>query len=294
MFLQQLLNGISLGSIYALTAVGYSLVYSVLALINMSHAAIFLSSAIVFYSFFKMGASGLPLLPCFLLTLLYAAVAGLVIEYVAIRPIRRKGDGMTYALISSIGVKTIIENTCQTFFGSEIKSFPTLMADKYLEFGNARIAAIQVIILGTALFVLLVLGWFTTKTKTGKGLRALSQNLKACYLMGIPVNRMISVAFAVGSMLAAVSGVAFCMYYQTVAVNIGSIIGQKAFAATVLGGIGVLSGSVLGGLIIGIVEMFTAGYISSKYRNLVAFVILILVLIIKPSGILGKPEQKKV
>ncbi|NLF26953.1 MAG: branched-chain amino acid ABC transporter permease [Clostridiales bacterium] len=294
MFLQQLLNGVSLGSIYALTAVGYSLIYSVLSLINMSHASVFLSSAILFYSFFNFGGSGMPILPAFLLTLAFAAVMGLVIERVAIRPIREKGDGMTYALISSIGVKTIIENLCQTFFGSEIKSYPTLLEGKYIEIGNARMAAIQIVIIGSAVLVLLALAWFTQRTKTGKGLRALSQNLNACYLMGIPVNRMVGVAFAVGSMLAAVAGVAFCMYYQTVAVNIGAVIGNKAFASTVLGGIGVLSGSVLGGFIIGIVEMFTAGYISSSYRNLVAFSILIFVLIVKPTGLLGKKEQTKV
>jgi len=294
MFLQQLINGISLGSVYALTAVGYSLVYSVLALINMSHAAVFLTSAVIFYMFYNLGSSGLPLAVVFIITLISSGVMGFVIERIAIRPIRKKGDGMTYALISSIGVKTFLESACQVAFGSEIKRFPTLFDGKYLEIAGARMAAIQFLIIGASIVILLGLAYFTMKTKTGMGLRALSQNLKASYLMGVPVDKMVSVAFALGSMLAAVAGIAFCMYYRTVSVTIGAIIGQKAFASTVLGGIGVLSGSVLGGFIIGIAEMLTAGYISSSYRNLVAFGILIIVLIVKPSGILGKPEQEKV
>lgn len=294
MFLQQLINGISLGSVYALTAVGYSLVYSVLALINMSHAAVFLTSAVIFYMFYNLGSSGLPLAVVFIITLISAAVMGFVIERMAIRPIRKKGDGMTYALISSIGVKTFLESACQILLGSEIKRFPTLLEGKFIEIAGARMAAIQFLIIGATIAILLGLAYFTLRTKTGMGLRAISQNLNAAYLMGVPVDNMVSVAFAVGSMLAAVAGIAFCMYYRTVSVSVGAIIGQKAFASTVLGGIGVLSGSVLGGFIIGIAEMLTAGYISSSYRNLVAFGILIIVLIVKPSGILGKPEQEKV
>lgn len=294
MFLQQLINGISLGSVYALTAVGYSLVYSVLSLINMSHGAVFLTSAIIFYSFYNLGTSGLPFWVTFLITLAISALMGLIIERIAIRPLRKSGDGMTYALISSIGVKTILENACIVFFGSEIKQFPTLFAGQYVEIFGARMAVIQFFIIGVTLLVLAGLAWFTMKTKTGYGLRSISQNLNASYLMGIPVDRMVAVGFAVGSMLAAIAGIAFCMYYQSVSSAIGGVIGQKALAATVLGGIGILSGSVVGGFIIGVVEMLTAGYISMSYRNLVAFGILILTLIIKPTGLFGKKEQKKV
>ena len=293
MLLQLLINGISLGSVYALTAVGYSLIYSILGLINMSNAAVFLTSSIVFYAFYNsIGVSSIPL--TFILTLISAGILGYIIERVAIRPIREKGDGMTYALISSIGVKTILEKACQGAFGSEIKPFPTLLEGKYIQIGSARFAAVQILIIATTLIVLGLLTWYTQKTRTGRGLRALSQNLNACYLMGMPVNTMIGLSFAVGSMLAAVAGVAYCMYYSSVSISVGAVVGSKAFAATVLGGIGVLKGAVVGGYILGIAEMLTAGFIDSSYRNFVAFGILIIVLIIKPTGIFGKKEQKKV
>lgn len=293
MFLQLLINGISLGSVYALTAVGYSLVYSIMGLINMSNSAVFLTSSILFYAFYNSFTNG-SMLTSFILTLLSAGLLGYLIELLAIRPIREKGDGMTYALISSIGVKTILEKACQGAFGSEIKPFPTLLEGKYIEIGGARLAAIQLLIIAVTLIIMGAMTWFTQKTKTGRGLRALSQNLNACYLMGMPVNRMIGLGFAVGSMLAAISGIAYCMYYSSISVTIGSVVGNKAFAATVLGGIGVLKGAVVGGYILGIAEMLTAGFIDQSYRNFVAFGILIIVLIVKPNGIFGKKEQKKV
>lgn len=219
---------------------------------------------------------------------------GWLIERIAIRPIRQKGDGMTYALISSIGVKTILEKACQGYFGSEIKPFPTLLEGVYIDIGEARMAAIQVIIIAVTILILVAMTWFTQKTKYGRGLRALSQNLQASYLMGIPVNKMVSLGFVLGSMLAAVAGIFYCMYYSSVMITISANISSKAFAATVLGGIGVLKGSVIGGFLLGIIEMIAAALIGADYRNLVAFVILIAVLIIKPTGLFGKKEQKKV
>ncbi len=294
MFLQQLINGLSLGSIYALTAIGYSIIYGIIELINMSHGSTFLVSVILYYCFFSMGTSGLGLLPSMIIVIIVAAFLGFATERVAIRPIREKGDGMTYALITSIGLKTIIENLCQQWFGTEIKPFPTILANKYITIGNARMAAIQIVIICITLVVLILLTLFMKKTKYGRSLTALAQNLNACHLMGIPVNTMVGLAFAVSSVLAAIAGVAYCMYYETVSVSISSIIGQKAFAATLLGGIGSFGGSVLGGFVLGIVEMLTAGYIKSTYRDLVAFSILILVLLIKPTGFFGHKEQTKV
>lgn len=294
MLFQQIINGISLGSVYALTAVGYSLVFSVVGLINMSHAALYMSGAICFSMFYNLGQSRMPLILVMLFTMLYAAAAGLLIERLAIRPIREKGDGMVYALISSIGVKTIIENVCQIIYGTEIRAFPTILEGKYVEVFGARMMAIQFVMIGVTLAIMGILGYFTMKTRIGMGLRSISQNLLASNLMGVPVNKMVALAFAIGAVLAAIAGVLSCMYYQTVQVNLSAIIGQKAFAATVLGGIGSLAGSVIGGFIIGVAEMITAGYISSSYRNMVAFGILIFVLIFKPTGIFGMAESKKV
>lgn len=292
--IQYLINGISIGSVYALTAIGYSLVYSILGLINMSHASVFMTSAIVFYALFNMVDGGMPLWLCFILTIIFAGILGWLVERTAIRPIREKGDGMTYALISSIGVKTILEKGCQGYFGSEIKPFPTLLEGKYIDIFGARMAAIQVIIIVATIIILIIMSWFTQRTKYGRALRALSQNLQASYLMGIPVNKMVSLGFILGSMLAAVAGVGYCMYYSSVMITISANISSKAFAATVLGGIGVLKGSVVGGFLLGIIEMIAAALIGADYRNLVAFIILIAVLIIKPTGLFGKKEQKKV
>ncbi len=292
-FLQILVNGISLGSIYALTAIGYSLIYSILQLINMSNAAVFLTSAVIFYALYSSATAGSIALT-FILTLIAAGALGYVIELVAIRPIREKGDSNTYALISSIGVKTILEQICQGTFGSEIQQFPTLLAGKYIDLFGARTSAIQIIIIVVTLTILGVMTWFTQHNRVGRGLRALSQNLNACHLMGMPVNTLIGLSFTVGSMLAAVSGVAYCMYLSSISISVGSAIGNKAFAATVLGGIGELKGAVIGGYILAIAENLVSGYWSMSASNFISFAILILVLIIKPTGIFGKKEQKKV
>lgn len=294
MLLQQILNGLSLGSIYALTSIGYSLIYGLIGLINMSHGSSFLLSSILFFTFFNLGLKGFGMIPTMAIVLVCSIIVGVTTERFAIRPIREKGDGMTYALITSIGVKTIIENLCQQWFGSEIKPFPTILEGKVLNIFGARLAAMQLVIFGVTITLLILLTFFMAKTKYGRSITALSQNLNACHLVGIPVNSMIGVSFAVGSSLAAFAGVAFCMYYESVSVSITSIIGSKAFAATVLGGIGSLGGSVLGGYILGVIELLTAGYIQSTYRNLVAYSVLVLVLIIRPTGILGRKVQVKV
>ena len=293
MLLQILVNGISLGSIYALTAIGYSLIYSILQLINMSNAAVFLTSAVIFYALYT-SLTGSSILLTFILTLMAAGAIGYIIEVVAIRPIREKGDSNTYALISSIGVKTILEQICQGTFGSEIKQFPTLLDGKYIDLFGARTSAIQIIIILTTLCILGFMSWFTQHNRVGRGLRALSQNIRSCHLMGMPVNTLIGLSFAVGSMLAAVSGVAYCMYLKSISISVGSAIGNKAFAATVLGGIGELKGAVVGGYILSVAEALVSGYWSMAASNFISFAILILVLIIKPTGIFGKKEQKKV
>ncbi len=292
-FLQTLVNGISLGSIYALTAIGYSLIYSILQLINMSNAAVFLTSSVIFYALYNSITAGKIALT-FVLTLLAAGALGYVIEVIAIRPIREKGDSNTYALISSIGMKTILEEICTGTFGSEIKHFPQLLEGKTIEILGARTSAIQIIIITVTLLILFVMNWYTQHNRVGRGLRALSQNLNACHLMGMPVNTLIGLSFAVGSMLAAVSGVAYCMYLKSISISVGSAIGNKAFAATVLGGIGELKGAVIGGYILAIIENFVGGYINMSAVNFVSFAVIILVLIIKPTGLFGKKEQQKV
>jgi len=293
MFFELLMNGIALGSVYALTAIGYSLIYSILQLINMSNAAVFLSSSVVFYLLYNSIIAGNVFLT-FICTLLFAGLLGYIIEFIAIRPIRIKGDGNTYALISSIGVKTILEQVCQGAFGSEIHPFPSLLQGKYINFLGVNVKPIQIIIIAATILILVGMTLYTQKTRTGRGLRCLSQNLNACHLMGMPVNRLIGISFAVGSMLAAVSGVAYCMYLESISISVSAAIGNKAFAATVLGGIGILKGSVVGGFILAIVECMVAGYIGSSESMFVSFGILIVMLFIKPTGLFGHKEQQKV
>ncbi|MBQ4253435.1 MAG: branched-chain amino acid ABC transporter permease [Erysipelotrichaceae bacterium] len=293
MFIQLLMNGIALGSVYALTAIGYSLIYSILQLINMSNAAVFLTSSVVFYLLYNSYTKGL-IAATFILTLIFAGLLGYVIELVAIRPIREKGDGNTYALISSIGVKTILEKICQGAFGSEIHPFPSLLRGKYIMLFGTRIEGIQILIIAASLLILFVMNWYTQNTRTGRGLRCLSQNLRACHLMGMPVNRLIGISFAAGSMLAAVSGIAYCMYLKSISITVSAAIGNKAFAATVLGGIGILKGAVVGGFILAIIECFVAGYGNSTASQFVSFGILIVMLFIKPTGLFGHKEQQKV
>jgi len=294
MFAQLLINGIMLGSIYALTAIGYSLIYSILQLINMSNASVFLSSSVFFWALYYNNVTGGSIVITFICTLAFAALLGYLIEVVAIRPIRNKGDGNTYALISSIGVKTILEKTCQGTFGSEIHTFPSILEGKYISVFGANLKAIQLVIIAVTILILVTMTWYTQKTRTGRGLRALSQNIRACHLMGMPVNRLIGISFAVGSALAAVSGVAYCMYLSSISISVGSAIGNSAFAATVLGGIGELKGAVVGGFILGILECLVTGYVSNTASKYVAFGILIVFLFIRPNGIFGKKEQKKV
>ncbi|MGN1398577.1 MAG: branched-chain amino acid ABC transporter permease [Erysipelotrichaceae bacterium] len=293
MLIQILINGFAQGSIYALTAIGYSLIYSILQLINMSNAAVFLTSAVIFYALYT-SLTGSSILLTFILTLAAAGALGYLIEVIAIRPIRNKGDSNTYALISCIGVKTILEQICQGTFGSEIKPFPTLLAGKYINIFGARTTAIQIIIVVFTITILLVMNWFTQHNRVGRGLRALSQNINACHLMGMPVNRLIGLSFAAGSILAAVSGVMYCMYLSSISISVGAAIGNKAFAATVLGGIGELKGAVVGGYLLAIAENLVSGYWSMSASNFVSFAILIVVLMIKPTGLFGKKEQKKV
>ena len=324
-FLQQLINGISLGAIYALIALGYTMVYGILRLINFAHGDVYMVGAFMGYylaggigirgaqmlmgnpdsnMFGRVLAHGLlgggvlqpslvTALVIMLLAMAICAVLGVIIERFAYRPVR-KYSRLT-ALITAIGVSLLLENGGQVVFGADPKFFPELFTKRNINLGGGasiNTADIAVLVIAFALMVSLQLIVF--RTKTGRAMRAVSFNLNSAKLMGINTDRIIAFTFALGSALAAAAGVLVAIRIPRVDPLMGILIGLKAFVAAVLGGIGNIPGAVLGGFLIGITETMVVGYLSPTYKDAVAFAILILILLFRPSGLLGSTVQEKV
>ena len=296
---QQLANGIAWGSIYALIALGYTMVYGILRLINFAHGDIYMVGAFAAYYLARLlhagGPEPSPLLAAVVLLGSMAICAGLgvAIEFFAYRPVR-KSSRLT-ALITAIGVSLLLENLGIRLFGADPKFFPQLVAPKTIVLADGVIVTnhqITVVVISIVLMVALTL--FVQRTKTGKAMRAVSFNRDAASLMGIPVNRIITITFAIGSALAAAAGVLVGLTNPKIEPLMGIMPGVKAFVAAVLGGIGSIPGAVIGGLVMGVSEYLVVGYISSTYRDAIAFVILILVLLVKPAGLLGRNVAEKV
>lgn len=292
LLIQQIINGIALGSVYALTAIGYSMVYGVLELVNFAHGNVYMAGAFVYYMLAVM--LGLPWYVAFFLTVVIMGFVGVIYDAAALRPLRKAGLPKFTGLISSIGVSTVIYNILFLTMGSETRLYPTFFEGKQFEIGSIAVNYMYVVIVGVSALFLLLLTFFIKKTKIGMAMRAVAQNSEAAECMGISTNLIVSVTFFVGSALAAISGILSCMSYRSIDISVGTAITIKAFAATVLGGVGNLSGAVLGAFIIAIAEVLTAGYINSNIRNISSFVILILVLLFRPQGLLGKSVQRKV
>jgi branched-chain amino acid transport system permease protein len=296
-FLQQLINGISLGSIYALVALGYTMVYGVMRLINFAHGDVYMLGAYFGYflsrwlkGFFP--SSLLDTAAVMLLSMVGCALVGVVMERFAYRPVRRASK--LTMLIIAIGVSLLLENGGQLLFGADPKFFPQLIPEHQLAVGRLSLTNQQVIVLVTALGLMILLNLFIYRTRTGKAMRAVSFNLDAAKLMGIDTDRIISLTFALGSALAAAGGILVSINIPGIDPLMGVMTGLKAFVAAVLGGIGNIFGAVIGGLILGLAEVMVAGYGSSTYRDAIAFLILIAILLFKPSGILGKGQVEKV
>lgn len=292
MFIQQMINGITLGSTYALTAIGYTMVFGILELVNFSHGTVYMFGA--FICLMLMTVLGLNFYIAFGISIVLTGILGIAIDRIALLPLRKRNAPKVTALISTIGVSIFIQNLVMVLWGSETKNFPRVIATKHIQFESFRISHLQVIILATSLILMIGLTFLIKKTKIGKAMRATAQNIHVAKLMGINVDFVISFTFFLGATLATVAGVMVGMYYQSVDPMMGFMAGLKAFSAAVLGGIGILPGAVLGGLLIGVSETIAAGYIHSGYRDAIAFGILIAVLLIKPTGLLGKEVQKKV
>ncbi|MDQ6891320.1 MAG: branched-chain amino acid ABC transporter permease [Acidobacteriota bacterium] len=295
-FLQQLVNGLSLGSIYALIALGYTMVYGVLRLINFAHGDVYMLGAYVGYFLSRRLQGKEPSLTSAILVMLGAMIAcaifGLIIERLAYRPVRR-ASRLTL-LITAIGVSLFIENGAQLVFGPDPKFFPSLAPHRDFKIAGVHLTSEQLTVIGVSFLLMILLRFFIQKTRTGKAMRAVSFNLDAAKLMGISTDRIIATTFALGSALAAAGGVLIGMQIPKIDPLMGILYGLKAFVAAVLGGIGNVPGAVLGGLVIGTSEVLVVGYLSSTYRDAIAFGILILVLILRPQGILGRVEREKV
>lgn len=302
-FVQQLINGLTIGSIYALIALGYTMVYGILRLINFAHGDIYMVGAYAgFIIATSFGLAGNPSAFAFAVTLLgamfIAAAIGILIERFAYRPVRKYSKMTT--LITAIGMSLLIEYLFVFIFSGTPKSFPTLIPnDNITLFGNATISTSQILIFVVSMVLMVVLQYIIYYTKIGKAMRAVSFNINSAKLMGINTNFVIAFTFALGSALAAAGGVLTAQYNPKIEPLMGIMTGLKAFVAAVLGGIGNIPGAVLGGLLIGAAETLVVGYgnyigIPSTYRDAVAFAILILVLLLRPAGLLGSNVQEKV
>lgn len=288
-FLQQLINGISLGSVYALIALGYTMVYGIIKLINFAHGEVFMLGAVV--GFFAITILNLPFFIALLVAMTVCAILGVIMERIAYKPLRNAHR--IAALMTAVGLSLFYQNITIYTIGAQPKAFPRLPVQHWDFFGVA-ISNRQLLILGAAVALMVLLHLVVHKTKMGKAMRAVSHDRDAARLMGINVDNTISFTFAIGSALAAAAGVLFGQLYGTVHPMMGLLPGLKAFVAAVLGGIGIIPGAMLGGLILGLAEagVSAAGY--STYRDAVAFAILIIILIVKPTGLLGKNVREKV
>lgn len=290
-WLQQIINGISLGSIYALIALGYTMVYGIIKLINFAHGDVFMIGA--FVGFYAITALGLGFFPALLLAMLVCAIFGVLIERIAYKPLRNATR--IAALITAIGVSLFIEYTTIFFRGAQPVAYPAqLIPSKKFEVLGVIIDSQSILILGVSLSLMVILQLIVHHTKVGKAMRAVSYDAEAARLMGISVDQTISATFAIGSSLAGAAGVIFGLYYIKIEPLMGIIPGIKAFVAAVLGGIGIIPGAMVGGLLLGLLEALVSAAGYSLWRDGVVFVVLILILIFKPAGLFGKNIREKV
>ena len=298
--IQQVANGLTIGMIYALIALGYTIVYGIVQLINFAHGEVFMVGAylsLFAYALFQglsigTGGSLLLLIFVFLFAMLGTAILGFIIERFAYRPLRNAPR--LAPLITAIGVSFFLQNAVMLIFGPADKSFPQLLAVKNYSYGAVTISNLQILIMLVSVVLMVVLHVFIKYTRTGKAMRALADDREAASLVGINADQVISIAFLIGSALAGAGGVMFGMYYNTINFHDGYLAGLKAFTAAVFGGIGNIPGAMVGGVLLGILEGLGAGYLSSEWKNVFAFFILILILLFRPSGILGSRVVKKV
>ena len=280
-FLSYLIGGLGLGSVYAIIALGYSMVYGIAKMLNFAHGDVIMVGAFVAY--FALSSFGLPTIVALILSVVACTVLGIVVEKLAYKPLR--GASSLSVLITAIGVSYFLQNAAMLMWGTDTKIFPTILE------GTLTIGELSIL---SCIVIMVVLTMFINKTKTGRAMRACSEDKGAASLMGINVNQIISITFAIGSGLAAIAAVLLCATYPSVYPTLGSMPGIKAFTAAVLGGIGSIPGAFSGGLLLGVIENLARAYISTQLSDAIVFMVLIVILLIKPTGLLGKKVNVKV
>ena len=292
-FLTYFINGLSLGSIYAIIALGYTMVYGIAKMLNFAHGDFIMVGCYVVFTI--VSTLGFPPLTGVVISMIVCTIIGVVTEKIAYKPLRNAGSPLA-VLITAIGVSYFLQNAALLIFGADTKAFSSVIKWDGLTFadGQLKIQGVTIITILVSILILIALQTFINKTKSGQAMLAVSEDKGAALLMGINVNKTISLTFAIGSALAAIAGVLMCSAYPSLTPYTGAMPGIKAFVAAVLGGIGSIPGAMIGGLILGIIEILGKTYISSQLSDAIVFGILIVVLLVKPTGILGKNIQEKV
>ncbi|MBA5729888.1 branched-chain amino acid ABC transporter permease [Aerococcaceae bacterium INB8] len=290
LFLQQLVNGVALGSIYALMALGYTMVYGTIKLINFAHADVFMMGAFVGY--YLVTVLEMNLFLAMIIAMIFCAILGVVIERVAYKPLRN--STRVASLITAIGVSYFLQNIMIYFLGPEVRSFPSPLETSIYRIGNIVINSKQILVFVITVILMIVLYLIVQRSKMGKAMRAVAVDSEASQLMGIDVNRVISFTFALGSGLAGIAGVLVGVYYNSISPGMGTALGLKAFVAAVVGGVGSIPGAMVGGYVIGILETIVTFMGGSMYKDAVVYGLLIVILLVLPSGLFGKNVKEKV
>ncbi|HCM91959.1 MAG TPA: branched-chain amino acid ABC transporter permease [Lachnospiraceae bacterium] len=288
--LSYLINGISLGSVYAIIALGYTMVYGIAKMLNFAHGDVIMIGG--YMAFCSTSYLGWPAVPSVLFSIFVCTILGIIIERLAYKPLREASS--LAVLITAIGVSYFLQNAALLIWSSNPKAFPSMVNLPNLVIGDVQISSVAIVTIIACIIIMIVLTLFTTRTRLGKAMRAVSEDKGAAQLMGINVNATISMTFAIGSGLAAIAGVLLCSAYPTLMPTTGAMPGIKAFTAAVFGGIGSIPGAMLGGILLGVIEIFAKAYISTQLSDAIVFAVLIIVLIVKPTGLLGKKMAEKV